>query len=925
MGSEAPRSDSGDAGERLLEALFAADSLSAVVEAGARGLSELSGAEVVALLFFEEGRIAVESWYPPTASARPDAAALRMIAIEAMGLPLGPEAVLSPAPLPGLERLPLAFHGRTLGLALVLPGVGSSAIDESVRRAARAVSCRAGAELELAANQSLHARYQRWFKTLDEQLRVLDRERQKFAAIVHSSDAPVFVTDRSRVIRWTNSVMAERRSEAGASWIGLTCREACRHFTDGPDDDPCRSCPVAHVLESNVVVHREYRDVRDGQDRSLYLSALPIRDPSGEPEEVMVMLQDLSDLEILRTSEARYRLLFERSSRAIVMVDPATRRILLANPTASRITGHPPGRLLNLGLHELHAAAEWRQLEPFYAAALAGGALDAQECELLTRDGVPRVAVVTGTRADLDGRDVLMLEFRDVTETRRVEEALRQTEARLRRVVAGSPIVLFAIDREGIFTVSEGRGLARLGHAPGEAVGQSIFELYHDYPEILGNVRRALAGEEFSATADVSGLAFETSYSPLRGPDGDVVGVIGVATDVTERRRLGEQLRQAQRMEAIGRLAGGVAHDFNNLLAAMLGHSELMLGRLEDGHPLRRSVEEIQKAASRGAMLTRQLLAFGRKDMITLRVIDMNAVVTGMDEMLRRLIGEDIQFQSVPAPRPEPVRADRGQLEQVILNLVVNARDAMPRGGQLTVEVGDVRLDETYVQTHPTARTGPHVVLAVTDTGCGMDAETLAHVFEPFFTTKERGKGTGLGLATVYGIVEQCSGQVLVYSEPGIGSSFKVYLPLVEDEAIEPETIGEVVAPGRGSETVLLVEDESAVRATAKEALESSGYTVLEGRDGVDALAVAERHPGEIHLLVSDVVMPRMGGGELAQRLAVARPGVRVLFISGYPDDAVVRHGVLEHGAPLLQKPFALADFVRKVREVLDAPSRKAA
>jgi len=720
-------------------------------------------------------------------------------------------------------------------------------------------------------------------------------------------------------------VMAERKDESGGSWIGLACREACRHFTGGPEDDPCRTCPVSQVLERNAVVHREYRDTRDGRDRSLYLSALPIRDPSGTPEEVMVTLQDLSDLEVLRTSEARYRLLFERSSGGIAMIDPHTRAILLANSTASRMTGNSPEQLHAMTLSDLHAEEEWRKLEPLYAAALSGGVLDATECEIATREGGSRQAVVTGTRAELDGREVLMLEFRDVTETRAVEEALRQTEARLQRVVAASPIVLFAFDREGVITLAEGRGLSRLGQESAEVTGVSVYDLYRDYPEALDHVRRALGGEEFSAVIEVRGLAFETSFSPLRGPDGENLGVIGVATDVTERRRLSEQLRQAQRMEAIGRLAGGVAHDFNNLLAAMLGHSELMLGRLEAGHPLRRNAEEVQKAASRGAMLTRQLLSFGRKDVIVPRVIDLNAVVVGMEGMLRRLIGEDIQYQSVPASREIAVRADRGQLEQVILNLVVNARDAMPQGGQLTVEVSEAHIDEAYVASHPTARAGRHAVLAVTDTGCGMDPETLSHVFEPFFTTKERGKGTGLGLATVYGIVEQSGGQVLAYSEPGIGSSFKVYLPRVEAERVEEETAPPMAAPRGGTETILVVEDEDAVRATAVEALETSGYTVLQARDGVAALAAADGHDGEIHLLVSDVVMPRMGGGELAQRLTARRPGMRVLFISGYPDDAVVRHGVVERGAPLLQKPFALSDFIRRVRDVLDSPGRQAA
>jgi nitrogen-specific signal transduction histidine kinase/CheY-like chemotaxis protein len=399
--------------------------------------------------------------------------------------------------------------------------------------------------------------------------------------------------------------------------------------------------------------------------------------------------------------------------------------------------------------------------------------------------------------------------------------------------------------------------------------------------------------------------------------------VIGVATDVTERHRLEGQLRQAQRMEAIGRLAGGVAHDFNNLLAAILGHSELIMGRLEPGHPMRRSAEEVQKAAVRGAMLTRQLLAFGRKDMLTLEVLDLNAVVAGMDGMLRRLIGEDIELVSLGANRPVPVRADRGQLEQVIVNLAVNARDAMPQGGKLTIAVDHVTIDEAYTQRHARARLGPNAVLSITDTGVGMDEETIAHAFEPFYTTKPRDKGTGLGLATVYGIVEQSDGHVLVYSEPGVGTCFKVYLPLADalDVVVGEATIGD--APG-GSETILLAEDEDVVRALAREVLENKGYRVLEARNGVEAVAAAAS-AGWIDLLVTDVVMPQMGGGELAQHLTASRPGIKVLYISGYPDDAVVRHGVLERGSALLQKPFALDDFARKVREVLDAGIRKAA
>jgi PAS domain S-box-containing protein len=914
-----PRSGPERRGDRLLDELFAADSAEGVASAGARALAEASGAPIAAVFLFDDEKPLVEAWHPADTGANQASAPLRALALERSSSVRGKGART------GARVIPLESHGERVGAVVLGGATGVRARNASFRRIVSALACRAALEIQTLKSRSIHDRYERWFRTLDEQLHVLDRERQKFAAIVHSSDAAVFVTDLTRAIRWTNSVMTNRRPADVASWVGRSCREACRQFTDRPEEPTCGSCPVASSIETNAVVHREYRDSRQETVRSLYMSVLPIRGVEGRPEEAMVMLQDLSDLEILRASEARYRLLFERSSRAIVMIDPATHRILLANPTASRMTGQVPATLHRLSLKDLHPQPEWRRLEPLYARAFGEGALEAHECQVRTHDGEPRVAVVTGMLTDFDGRDALMLEFRDVTETRRVEEALRLAEARLRSVVAASPIVLFALDREGIFTLSEGQGLKRLGLEPGQVVGMSAFEVYRGHPDILQNLKQALAGEERTGVVTVAGLDFETHYSPLREADGRVVGVIGVAIDVTERHRLEDQLRQAQRMEAIGRLAGGVAHDFNNLLAAMLGHSELMIGRLEAGHPLRRNVEEIQKAASRGAMLTRQLLAFGRKEMLSMRVLDVNAVVAGMEGMLQRLIGEDVELETFAATIPPAVRADRGQLEQVVLNLVVNARDAMPQGGKVTIEVHHAVLDETYAAQHPTVRPGPYVLLTVTDTGRGMDAETLQHVFEPFFTTKERGKGTGLGLATVYGIVEQCGGHVIAYSEPGVGSTFKVYLPPADVAAIElddPVVLGPT--PG-GHETILFVEDEDAVRATAREVLESSGYHVIEARDGVEALELASQHPGEIQLLVSDVVMPRMGGGELAQKLTAARPGVRVLYISGYPDDALVRHGVVEHGSMLLQKPFALADFVRKVREVLDTPLRDAA
>jgi len=344
-----------------------------------------------------------------------------------------------------------------------------------------------------------------------------------------------------------------------------------------------------------------------------------------------------------------------------------------------------------------------------------------------------------------------------------------------------------------------------------------------------------------------------------------------------------------------------------------------MLSELPPDHALRRNAEEIQKAGVRGALLTRQLLAFSRKEVLAPDVLDLNAVMLALDELLRRLIGEDIDLVTVPAMAPARTRADRGQMEQIIMNLTINARDAMPTGGQLTIEIDTAHLDETYARQHARVRPGRYVVITVSDTGVGMDADTLAHAFEPFFTTKEQGKGTGLGLSTVYGIAEQAGGHVWVYSEPNVGTTFKVYLPEAPEARKEDADRDDPALTLGGSETILLVEDEDSVRELAREVLETRGYHILEAENGVEALRKAAAHEGPIQLLVTDVVMPRMGGGELAERLAGMRPDVKVLFVSGYTDDSIVRHGVRERASAFLQKPFTLEGFVARVRQVLDA------
>ena len=387
--------------------------------------------------------------------------------------------------------------------------------------------------------------------------------------------------------------------------------------------------------------------------------------------------------------------------------------------------------------------------------------------------------------------------------------------------------------------------------------------------------------------------------------------------DITEQRRLQAQLVQSQKMEAVGRLAGGIAHDFNNLLTVITTSCELLLEDLAPADPKREDVEQVRKAADGAAALTRQLLAFSRQQVLTPQIVDLGDVVAGVEKMLRRVIGEDVDLVTVLGPDAGAVKADVGQLEQVLMNLAVNARDAMPTGGKLTIETANVEHDPDYAREQEAAAVRGFVMLAVSDTGTGMDEATKARIFEPFFTTKELGKGTGLGLATVYGIVRQSGGFIWVYSEPGMGTTFKIYLPQVDAVA---EAGAATAAPGtsrRGSETVLLVEDAAAVRAVTHQALARQGYTVLDAPNGAEALRIAASHPGPIHLLLTDVVMPGLSGRQLSDQLALLRPDTKVLYTSGYTDDAVVRHGVLESGIAYLQKPFTVDSLARKVREVL--------
>ena len=503
---------------------------------------------------------------------------------------------------------------------------------------------------------------------------------------------------------------------------------------------------------------------------------------------------------------------------------------------------------------------------------------------------------------------------------------LRATEASYETLVEHAPVGIYRSSPEGRFLSVNAAVVRILGYdAAADVLGLHMArDVYADAAERQRLVERdsysARQYDNVEATwkrRDGRLLTVQLSVRAVRDAAGRVEYYETFVRDVTDQRRLQQQVLQSQKLEAVGRLAGGIAHDFNNLLTVITSYSDLLLEDLSPGDPKRDDLEQVRKAADGAAALTRQLLAFSRQQVVEPRVVSLNTVVEGLQKILRRVIGEDVELTTTLAPDLGAVRADVGQLEQVLMNLAVNARDAMPTGGRLTIETANVEHDPDYARDQDAAAVRRFAMLAVSDTGCGMDDATKAKIFEPFFTTKEPGKGTGLGLATVYGIVQQAGGFIWVYSEPGHGTSFKIYLPQVDATAEVAAAATGARAPG-GTETVLLVEDAAAVRAVTKQVLERHGYAVLEAPDGEAAVRLAQRHRGPIHLLLTDVVMPRVSGRELAEQLARVRPDTRVLYASGYTDDSVVRHGILESGTAYLQKPFSPESLARKVREVLD-------
>ncbi|MCD6361994.1 MAG: PAS domain S-box protein, partial [Armatimonadetes bacterium] len=628
----------------------------------------------------------------------------------------------------------------------------------------------------------------------------------------------------------------------------------------------------------------------------------------------------------LRESEERYRHLFENLNDAAFLADRETGLIIETNKAGEELTGRTRDEIIGMHQTQLHPPEKVEQYRQRFAEHVEKGRMADFDGEVMRKDGSIVSVAISASIVTLAGKEYLLGLFRDITDRKEAEQATARAMERARKYFDVAGVMLLVIGADETVQLINRRGCEVLGYSRDEVIGKNWFDVF--IPEAFRAEARELfsklmmAGDEgiehhegtvLTKTGEQRDIAW--NYSVLWDQDGNVEGILCSGEHITERQRLERQLRQAQKMEAVGRLAGGIAHDFNNLLTVITGYSQLLLMKLPEADPSRHDVEEIEKAARRAASLTQQLLAFSRRQVLNPKVLRLNDVVADVEDMLRRTIGEDIEFVTVLDPDLGLVEVDPGQFSQIIMNLTINARDAMPEGGKLIIETQNVTLDESYTQTHPAVVPGDYVMLAISDTGRGMDEETLSHIFEPFFTTKKKGEGTGLGLSTVYGIVKQSGGYVWAYSEPGEGTTFKVYLPRVQKPASMKKQGTKGTELPHGTETILLVEDEEVVRGLAYRVLSESGYTVLQASDGATALQILKEHGDAVRLLVTDVVMPGMSGHDLAEQVQTQYPHIKVLFTSGYTNNTIMQRGILRKGVQLLSKPFTPNELSRKVRE----------
>lgn len=635
-----------------------------------------------------------------------------------------------------------------------------------------------------------------------------------------------------------------------------------------------------------------------------------------------------SSQEQLHSMNLRFGGVVQISEDAIISIDEK-QGITLFNPGAEKIFGYKQNEILGRPLDVLiperfrnrHASdvKEFQRapdvLRPMGQRSTIYG---------LRKDGSEFPSEASISKFEAEGRKILTVRLRDISEQKLAERGLRQLAA----IVESSDDAIVGETVDGVITSWNAGAEKIYGYSIAEVIGKSASMLVPPdrSDEVRLNIDRARKGEGFRTETvrlrkDGHPITLSLTVSPIKDNVGTVVGISTIGRDVSERKKLEEQLRQSQKMEAVGRLAGGIAHDFNNLLSVIIGYAYVLQSSLSEDDTLRNSAQQVMHAAEKAGSLTRQLLAFSRRQVLQPEVLNLNEILAGMEKMLPRLIGEDIDVRIIQTPGIGRIKADPSQLEQVIMNLVVNSRDAMPEGGKLTIETGQVHFTPEQAAQYG-VKPGEYVLLAVSDTGIGMDAKTRAHIFEPFFTTKEAGRGTGLGLATVYGIVSQSNGYIWVYSEPGQGTTFKIYFPVTSATVEERGAWQHPQLSLAGSETVLLVEDQADLRALIEEVLKKQGYKVLAAGSGEEAVRIAASTDGSIDMLLTDVVMPRMGGQQLSEIVRSKNPRVRVIFMSGYTNNALLHSGSLYPGTSFLQKPFTPDVLLRKVREVLNSGAR---
>jgi two-component system, cell cycle sensor histidine kinase and response regulator CckA len=762
----------------------------------------------------------------------------------------------------------------------------------------------------------------RGFLERKQSTRVLQTSEERYRTLLNCIPDPLFVYDRQTLqYLLVNDAAVRNYGYTREEFLQMTVR----------DIRPPEDLSKLELVLSQATDSYEYRGIwrhrrKDGSHLDVRITA-HVLELDGRPACIILahdVTEQLQAERDLRRTTDLLRAVAEGSPDAIFVKDRQG-KYLLFNPAAARFVGRPAEEVIGRVDGDLFDADSARLVQSRDRRVMETGQIETEE-EVLTAAGVTRTFLATkAPYRDADGSIIGVIGIsRDITDRKQAEADLSLRDRAIQAVTQG--IIITDPNQPDNPIIDVNAGFEELsGYTRGDILGRNCRFLQgpNTDPDTVGQVREAIQSgqpchvEILNYRRDSTPFWNELSISPVRDDAGRLTHFIGVQTDVTARKALEEQLHQVQKMEAIGQLAGGVAHDFNNLLTIISGYTELLLDTTPAGEPNRELLDEIHRAAERSAALTRQLLAFSRKQVLAPRLIDLNDVVRDTEKLLRRLIGEDIRLTTELHPEPLSVRADPGQMEQVLMNLAVNARDAMPQGGDLTIRTSRVVWTDPEAIQRPGGRPGPYAVLEVSDTGSGMPDEVRRRVFEPFFTTKEAGRGTGLGLSVVHGIVLQSEGHIDLESTLGHGTTFRIFLPHIQERAagFEPPSLLTNAAPGTG--TVLVVEDEAALRALSSRILRQSGYVVLEAGDGEQALRIAAEHPGTIDLLVTDVVMPVMGGRNLAERLCDLRPGIKVLYVSGYTDDAIVRHGVAQDQVAFLQKPFTPQALSEQTRQLL--------